>query len=303
MERTKNNKKVSAILTSDWHLREDTPVCFTGDFQKEQWDAVQFISDLQVKYDCSVIHAGDLFHHWKPSPWLISKTLIFLPQQFLTIYGQHDLPQHNWDLRDKSGIHTLEKAERLKVLSGCHYGQEPDFKNNSEGVPSMILNKGKSNYKRILVWHKMNYQGRIPWPGCVDPTAYKLLRKYPQYDLILTGDNHNPFVEQFEGRVLVNPGSLTRQKADQIKHTPRVYLWYAEDNSVVPVYIPIQSDAISREHIEEKALKDNRISAFIKQLNGEWDAGLTFEINLEEFKKKNNIRNSVMEIVYKSLET
>jgi len=302
MERTKNNKKVSAILTSDWHLREDTPVCFTGDFQKEQWDAVQFISDLQIKYDCSVIHAGDLYHHWKPSPWLLSKTIEHLPNEFYTVLGNHDLPQHNMDLIDKCGVYTLMKAGKLTILSGCHYGQEPDFKNNSEGVPSMILNKGKSNYKRMLVWHHMTYL-TSPFPGASGGMAEGILRKYPQFDLILVGDNHQSFTIEYQGRRLVNPGNLTRQVADQINFKPCVWLWYAEDNSVKQVFLPIQSDVISREHIEEKALKDNRISAFIKQLNGEWDAGLTFEINLEEFKKKNNIRNSVMEIVYKSLET
>jgi len=84
------------------HLREDTPTCFIGDFQKEQWTAMDFISDLQEKYDCAVIHAGDLFHHWKPSPWLLSMAIQHLPKVFYTIYGQHDLPQHNTELMSKS---------------------------------------------------------------------------------------------------------------------------------------------------------------------------------------------------------
>jgi len=37
MQRTRQNKKPTAILTSDWHLREDTPACWIGDCQKEQW--------------------------------------------------------------------------------------------------------------------------------------------------------------------------------------------------------------------------------------------------------------------------
>jgi hypothetical protein len=77
----------SGILCSDMHLREDTPTCWIGDFQQEQWIAVQFINHLQKKYKCPVIHGGDLFHHWKPSPWLLRMAMKYLPDQFYTIYG------------------------------------------------------------------------------------------------------------------------------------------------------------------------------------------------------------------------
>ena len=128
MERTKRKSEPSIIFCSDFHLREDTPVCWTGDFDEEQWNSVLFINRLQKKYGCVVIHAGDLFHHWKPSPYLITRTIKYLPKRFFTIYGQHDLPQHNLDLAIKSGIATLETAGALTVLSsGCHWGQEPDM--------------------------------------------------------------------------------------------------------------------------------------------------------------------------------
>ena len=76
MERKKSIRKPSLpslILTSDWHLREDTPTCFTGDWHQEQWKAVKVIRNLQAMYNCPVIHAGDLFHHWKPSPRTIDR--------------------------------------------------------------------------------------------------------------------------------------------------------------------------------------------------------------------------------------
>jgi len=158
MQRTKRNKKVSAILTSDWHLREDTPTCFTGDWHQEQWKAVEVIRGLQAQYKCPVLHAGDLFHHWKPSPGLISQALWFLPEDFHTIYGQHDLPQHSWELREKSGLNTLKVAGRLKVLMGCHYGQEP----KEPTIRACELTKQKN----VLVWHHLTYLQK-PFPGQV----------------------------------------------------------------------------------------------------------------------------------------
>lgn len=287
MQRTRQiESKPDAILTSDWHLRETTPVCFTGDFQKEQWVAVEFVASLQKKYGCIVLCAGDLFDHWKPSPWLLSMTISMIPDRFYTIYGQHDLPQHSLELEDKSGINVLRQAEKLSVLKTCHWGQIP--KESSHPLYS------------ILVWHHLTYQTK-PFPGAEGGMAAGILRKYPQFDLIVTGDNHQSFTEEYQGRLLVNPGNLTRQVADQINFRPRVYLWYADTNTVKPVYIPIQEGVISREHLEVKEKRDARIDAFVSGLNKDWTAELSFEQNLEKFKQSNIIRRSVLDLVYKAI--
>jgi len=294
MKRTKQNKKPDLIACADFHLREDQPTCRTDNFWEAQWEKVDFIRKLQMKYDCPVMHAGDLFHHWKPSPYLLSETIQHLPHNFWTIYGQHDLPQHNLELAYKCGINTLKSAGLLEVMPECHWNQTPD--KGSIFIPNPDIDA------IILVWHIMTYKGKPPWPGCTDPLATKLLRKYPQYDLIVTGDNHQSFIETYEGRLLVNPGSLTRQTAAQSNHKPCIYLWYAETNTVEPVYLPIEQDVISREHITHREQRDERIDAFISRLDGEWKAAMSFEENLERFAQTNKIRKSVMDIVIKAIE-
>ena len=294
MQRTRGDKKVTAILTSDWHLREDTPTCYIGDYQKEQWNSVDFISDLQKRYNCPVLHGGDLFDHWKPSPWLIRMAILHLPNQFFTIYGQHDLPAHNLDLVDKCGVNALEAAGKLAIFGGVHWGQTP------ENAETDIAWQGYG--KKVLVWHHMTYKGAPPFPRATGGQASMILRNYPQYDLILTGDNHQAFTVTYGNQILVNPGSLMRMDADQIDFKPSVFLWFAEDNSVQQVFLPIEEGVISREHIEIKEQRDARIDAFVSRLDNKWQAGMSFEQNLEEFAKTNNIRSSVMEIVYKSIE-
>lgn len=310
MKRTKKNSigsdlpRPDALLTSDWHLRTDTPLCRTDEeFQKAQWDKVDFIKALQVQYECPVLHAGDLFNHWKPSPWLLSKTMQHLPEQFYTIYGNHDLPQHNIEEQDKCGIFALETAGKLTVLDGVHWGAKP------EG-PSYIVDRfdGKvyeglnHTNRKILLYHIMTYQGKTPYPGCKDPKAGGLLRKYPDYDLILTGHNHKAFVETHEERLLVNPGPITRQAADQIDFAPRVYLYYADENIVKPIFLPIENNAVSRSHLERNEERDDRIESFISKLSGEFKAGLDFEENLEHFFKKNKVTPKEKDIIYKALE-
>lgn len=298
MQRTKNRRAPDLILTADWHLREDTPTAFVGDFQEEQWNAVENIMKLQQQYDCPIVHTGDLFNHWKPSPWLLSMALKHLPNKFFTIYGNHDLPQHNLELANKCGINVLKEAGKLNVMGGVHWGQKPEEDGPAEEADGLLA----AHERIILVWHVMTYQGKKPWPGITDPMAGALLRKYPQYDLIVTGHNHLPFVEHHEGRILVNPGGITRQHADQIDFRPRVYLWYGETNTVEPHFLPFSEGSISRAHIEVTEERNARIDAFISRLGEGWETSLSFEENLEAFRAANRINPKVMDIIYKAIE-
>lgn len=288
MKRTKQPTKATAILTADWHLREDTPLCRADNYWEAQWKKVQFVSELQEKHDCPVLHAGDLFNHWKPSPYLLSKTIRNIPNDFWTVYGNHDLPQNSLDMKERSGVDTLLTSKVIRLLDGVHWGQEEILLSDS------ILN--------ILVWHTMTYQGKEPWPGCPDPNSRQLLRKYKEPVLILTGHNHVPFVEEYQGRILVNPGALMRMSADQGDFKPRVYLWYQATNTAQPVYLPIEENVISRQHIEQVKQKDERITAFVEKLNTDWTTEVSFRKNLENFLSSNSISANVESIIWQSLE-
>lgn len=283
-------QKADAIFSGDWHLREDQPVCRIDEHWDVQWYKVGFIRKLQEENNCPVYLSGDLFNHWKPSPYLLSRTIQEIPRNTHTIYGNHDLPQHNLDLQNKSGLYNLVTAGAVTLLNGAHWGQEP-------GTQHTIDIKGR----KMLIWHVMTYQGKKPWPGCEDPKGSRLLKKYPEYDLILTGHNHKPFIAEHKGRVLVNPGSILRQSADQIKATPRVYLYYADSNTVEEVFLPIANNVITREHIEVSEKRSKRIDAFISKLNTKYKNSLDFEENLEQYFSENPTKKSIKQIIYKSI--
>lgn len=277
--------KPTAILTADWHLREDQPKCRIDDFWESQWKKVKFIKEL--RYDIGnipILHSGDLFHNWKPSPRLLSFCIGFLPNMYV-IPGNHDLPNHNVSLLEKSGLFTLEKAGIISIW-GTQNGLGDIFKvvNTFDGYKVGMLHK--------LINHPQS-----------DTTAESILKKHKQYDLILSGDNHKTFVvrDNNTNSVLVNPGSLTRQTADQIDHTPKVFFWYAEENKVEYEVIPIKKKVISKDHLIKVEERDERINAFVKRLKDDYDLELSFEANLKAYFENNRTRKPIKDMVWESV--
>ena len=284
-------KKPSVILTADWHLRETKPKCRTDNFWITQWKKVSYIVSLAQYYKIPIIIAGDLYHKDQPSCYLLSTTIEKLNKGNYVVYGQHDLPDNQLKNAHKSGIRTLQWSGMIQVLGECHYDETP--KDGSLRFPNSNRN--------VLVWHKFVWDGKtLPWPGCEEQTAEEVLDQYPQFDLIVTGDHHKPFTFKKDGRLLINPGLLTRQKADE-KINPRVYLWYEQDNTVEEQLLEIEEDAVTDEYIRQEEARDNRMSAFVERLDGDWEVSVNFEQNVKEFVSNNKISKPVVDVVNKSI--
>lgn len=285
----KNKKYLEpiAILTGDWHLRDTQPTARTDDFWGAQWQVVDEIFKLAWNLGqerdsmtpLTILHSGDLFNHWKPSPELLAKTIqVFKYWQpdfpiFRTIYGNHDLPQHNIELAYKSGIEVLKNAGLLEVLPGVHWQDEPS--------ESDVINV--ADFK-ILVYHVMTWQRKEQsFKEDTSDPAKKLLKDNNFADIILTGHNHIPFMEFGEHNTLYNPGSITRQSASQINIEPRVYILHS-DGLAYPYILPYSENELTTEHIEQKQERDERISAFVERLNKRQKFA-SFEDNLESLIK------------------
>lgn len=294
--------KPTAIITGDIHLREDTPVCRTDDFISEQSRKIKWLDALQRKHNCPILDAGDLFAKSKPSHFLTQWAIRNLPDQFHTVPGNHDLPSHNLALLNKSALGVLDAAGAVSVLEHAvpipSHAMIFPFPWGKELEP----NEESTTLRTVALCHVMTYTGESPWPNCRDLNAKQLLRKMKGYDLVITGHNHKSFVIESRGRVLVNPGSLMRSNADQMDFKPRVYLWYAEDNHVKPVYVPIKQGVITREHIDMKKDKDERINAFVEKLADDLDISSSFDKNMEEFFSTHSTKDTVQQIVWEALE-
>lgn len=277
----RNDIDIDAILTSDWHMRLDNPPCRLDDHSSAQIDKIEQISALQRKYDCPVLNGGDIFQLYYPSPTLINLCLDHFPKRMMAVAGQHDLPDHNIDLIKKSAFYTLAKSGTFTFLIN-----QVNWKTHS--TPTYMPLKGRS----ITVAHMLVWDKEEPFPNCPAPRVNKVFKMFPHADLILTGDNHQTFTARKGKQLLVNPGSLTRHKADQADHRPCVFLWSAATNTCRKHYLKIRKNVISREHIDLVNEKKERKEAFIEQLDTEWEIDLSFEDNVSRALTKNKLGSS-----------
>ncbi len=317
MKRTRNDRTTpttepaDAILTADWHLRPDQPVARTDDFWLAIAEKVCFILDLAKENGCPILLAGDLGHrpgvrNWPF--WLLYWCMANLGRAPLFVTpGQHDLPNHQIDLVDESGLGILHLSGCVTTILGRFRAGDPDRQRFS--VYPFHWNKpvrkpSDSGAPNIAMAHTMVIENKPLWPGQEAPRGHELLEQFPEYSVILTGDNHNPFTAQVDGRWLVNPGSLARTAANQIDHKPRVYLWWARGNRVEPVFLPIQPDVLDRTHIEKRRSRDDRFTAFVaqtKKIEEQGEVGLSFEDNMEAVLAKTRLRERTVEKIYEAM--
>lgn len=297
-------KKADAILVSDLHIREKSPVCRTDNFIKTAERKYQWLSELQQEHKCPILCGGDVFDHWRPSPWLMAWALRNLPDNIITIPGQHDLPAHNLENIDRSGIQVLSDAGCIQLLKSsediCEVGKYQLF-----GYPWGVgwTSEGWCS-KKIALIHYGVYEDKPHYPGAENTggTAISVIKKMPGFDLIVSGDNHLSFTCKVGNRLLVNPGSFMRTTAAQADFKPSVYLWYADTNTVERVFVPIEKDVICRDHIDSIEERDERLEAFISRLDNNIEISVSYRENIKAYLAKNNIPKAVIDIIWRSME-
>lgn len=156
--------------------------------------------------------------------------------------------------------------------------------------------------RKILMLHELTWLVDAPHWNQRGLVAEDLLNTFDDFDLIITGDNHQSFVRQKGNTLLVNPGSMMQMTADQENYQPQCYLYYADDNTVEAVNLPTEEGTFNREHLDAKKERDERIAAYIERMNTDWEIGLSFRKNLEAFFNENDVPKKVREIVWRAME-
>jgi len=290
------------ILCSDLHLRTTAPVSRIDDYWEAQSVKIEFLKKIQKKYSAPILCAGDVFDISRSIPFLEQWAIKNLPEIY-AIPGQHDLPNHNLKLYNKSSFSVLEAAGNIKllsdqstILSGCRVFGIP----YGEKI-KVDQNEAKKGYS-ILVLHTMVYKKKPIHKSVGGKSALSLLKKYPEFDLIVTGDNHQFFTEEYQGRLLVNCGSMMRIKSDQIKYDPQFHLWFSEENKIESVLFPFQPDVMNLEYVEKEKENNLKLEEFINKLKKTKEIGLSFTDNVESILEAGNIKKGVRNEVWEAIE-
>ena len=280
--------KFDAIIGADAHWRLGNPKCWiNGSYIESLEEKLAFICKLTEKHDCPFLFSGDWFDEAKPVPEVLRRSMHHLPLEMIGIPGQHDLPQHNIQLFDTSGISLLNLFDGINI-SATPFGDCRRF---------------KIKERKIGLLHRFTFQLNAPWPGAIGSTSPKLIKEFSDLDLLIIGDNHKPWSCEKNGLRIVNCGSMIRKTSDQMDYVPRVYGWVAETNTVVKIDLPYSKNSISDKHIvDEREINDKMIS-FVEGLETDVDSmGLNLEKNIQICMngKPQAIKDCVWEIVGKA---
>jgi len=296
------------IVCADLHLRHDKPVARTDAYWLTQSEKFQYILSL-ARQNPPLIVAGDFFHKARPPIPLIRwvmDTLLEYDVIPIVVPGQHDLPWHSLEHIADSGIGLLQAAGLVDILTnpsepyfykkyalfGCPFGQNP------WPIPDDVSQKDLKQFTKILIWHHLVIRkGEELWPGQKATVSGKILRTFRHYDYILTGDNHQAFIETARNRRHINPGSMCRMAISQLEHRPRVYDIEKDEF----VYIPIREDVFDLALSQSAAERESRIANFVEHLNAGYEVGVDFERNLIRFMDDNSIGDKVRNIVLECL--
>lgn len=259
------------ILSADNHLTWKVPSERSDDFSAAMWEKMAFVRDLSEKYNCWVLNAGDTFDTWRSDKdsmmieWL-SKAIDYLPMRFITVYGQHELPNHSETNKSRSPLELLRRMGRITVLPDNGYLQLGRWKVYGAGYGHNQKVKGNPN--SILVMHRMVWKGEPPYPGAPNEgTVERVMDDNPGHRLIVSGDNHTPFTHTQGYRTLVNCGSMMRRTVAQKDYEPAVWLWSAKEG-LERVPLPIKKDVWKKQAVVSVGQEEFQIVRQIKNTKG-----------------------------------
>ncbi|MFA5397362.1 MAG: metallophosphoesterase [Methanogenium sp.] len=295
-------KKPLFITTADMHLRVTNPAERIDNYQESMINKLVQIKILQQELDVPVLDSGDVFNGWKSTPATECMAFDYLPQNFYTIPGNHEIPFHNMNYLDESSLMVLSKASRISIksmfsdlgkfmLCAVPYGMDFEF-------PDDIDLDGKGHL--VLITHLMVTKEKDARFDHI--TAKNMLKKYPKFSVILTGHNHQTFVEEYDDRLLINNGSLMRSSIDQLDHKPCIHIVY-DDLSWERSYLDVApvDKVFNLAHVEMKKKSEEKIENFVSKLKNEYEVGVSFADNIKNYLASNKIRDGVKEVITRAI--
>lgn len=279
-----------AIVISDLHLSLLQPACRADkdwmNVQASYLARVKMIAEHSSSGKLPILCAGDIFDRWNAPPELINFALKHLPDDMISVPGQHDLPNHRVDQIHRSGYGVLVAAGKIRDLSGKKTGNMGGFVVHGFGwgQPVQPLQE-TAHLLQVALIHQYCWMENKSYPGAppgANIGAFK--KKLKGYDVAVFGDNHLSFTAQCGNCNIINVGGFIRRKSDEITRQPCIGIIY-EDGTVKRKKLDTSID-VFHDKPKDRPEVPLDLKQFINELEGLGEHGLNFIEAVE-----NHLRN------------
>lgn len=250
------------IHSSDWHIRATAPVFRIDDFPLVPLNKVEQLVSIANANDAILLVAGDLFDSPRVSYECVNRLSDILKEAkhpVLAVAGQHDQVNHSLDmintpyqaLVNNGSIHDVTDRQAYGVY-GMSWGS--DITEAMEGADVIMLH------------HTVTEGGKeVPFFLDEGDSADEVLDCFPDAKFVVSGDYHTTHDYEVDGRILLNTGSLIRQKKNQRDHKPCCYIFDTETMEYTKIYLDIQ-DSEDVFKIPQEVTVDERFPEKMKEL-------------------------------------
>ena len=252
---------VKFIFASDIHITNKAPKARLDDYVKSQYRKLSYLFKYSAEKGVdAILFAGDVFD----TPFVPNKTIksyIELinntkdPSCLLCcIYGQHDLVYHSL-----ANIENTPLAVLLAGTGGIQLGKTPVILKDEVALYGLSWDEpypkieGTDKLVNVLLAHLTVVADKELFPGQKNFVIAKRLLYNTPFDILVTGDNHQRFISEFNGKYLFNNGSIMRMNISQRDFRPS-FTYVEVDNKSVKyelVYFPIK-DNVFKETVLSK---------------------------------------------------
>ncbi len=285
----------------DVHLTKKRPSNRRDDYWQTAMDKLEFVFEKASEEKAEmIIFPGDLTDTPEISYWeageIIDMFNYYGDIVKLTTYGQHDM---RYRTKPNTALAMLEKAiPSLQIIenysspvecckypvaiSGASYNEDP-------GEPM----EGCFN---ILIIHRMIIEKKL-WNAQEEYEPSNLFLRQHNFDLIVSGDNHQGFIEEGRNKkLLINCGSMLRSNIGQVEHKPFFVLFDTDTREYQKIDIPIRpaEQVFLLDKVAFEKETNNNLDLFVSGLSEQKEVGLVFKENIDQYCKDNEVEDLVV---------
>lgn len=217
------------LFFGDPHLDSQNPISRLDDYRQLTLNKLNQLLEISIKNKVDVlVSVGDMFHRYDvPLSYLVEVLDIFAKFkenniEVYSIIGNHDLDRDNIKFFYRMPLNLLFSSGLVNHLNKVSYEDVDlyglDFTEEITKFDSNEFDKEKTN---ILIMHY-----------ATDNTVSgdSISRKYlTDFDIVVSGHDHQYFKPSGENPLMLRPGSLTRRTKDEYNLT-RDIIYYIYDS-------------------------------------------------------------------------